>query len=822
MAQRDWPSVSVVLVNLDGLDYLDPCLRSVYGQDYPGQVEVILVDNASEDGSVEFVRREFPRTQVIVNDTNTGFAPAVNQGARAGSGELVALLNNDAVADPAWLRHLVKPLVAFKSVACTGGLVLDSDGRTVDFAGGGASFSGHGFPLHHGDPPPADLRTSPTLFVTGSSLVARRKLFLEVGGMDEDYFAYYEDVDFGWRLWILGYEVLFVPDAVTYHEHHGTISRFGNARERFLLERNALFTIFKNFEDDRLARSLPAATVLSLIRGLEEPGTDLGDYSLTRETRGTTPEVTVSPMTGAHLAAVNDFAGRLPELKRKRAWIQAHRRRPDREVLRHMRAPLGSYVPSDRFVEILDEFAETFDLLGAATAQQRVLIVCADTLGEKMAGPAIRSWEMAKVLSREHEVVLGTLSAPGRRHAGFTVEHLTPETMAQRIAWAEVIVMQGVVMWWYPQMVSSDAAIVVDLYAPFHVEAIEVRKDESLPERWAFAGADLAVVNQQLQRGDFFLCASDKQRDFWLGHLTGAGRLNPANYDYDPDLRGLLSVVPFGLPPEPPVQERHAIKGAIDGIEDDDIVAIWGGGIYNWFDPVTLIEAVARAAEEEPRLKLFFLGTAHPNPDIPKMRRASDAYRAAESLGVLDKHVFFNDGWVDYEQRADYLLDADFGVSTHFLHVETELSFRTRILDYLWASLPIVGTEGDSLSRMVREHDLGEVVKAEDVDDLTAALLAMCQPERRAAARANIEELAPTMTWERVLEPLMSFCRAPRRSPDVLSRQPQAYISGLPTVKGPRVNPAAVARRFIAVAQDKGLATAVHMARQRLRRGRGR
>ena len=106
-----------------------------------------------------------------------------------------------------------------------GGLVLDHTGTQVDFAGGDLSFYGHGFARHREEPPPKDLKREPSIFVTGASLGTHRKWFLRVGGFDDDYFAFFEDVDLGWRTWVLGYECWFIPDAVVYHRHHGTIER---------------------------------------------------------------------------------------------------------------------------------------------------------------------------------------------------------------------------------------------------------------------------------------------------------------------------------------------------------------------------------------------------------------------------------------------------------------------------------------------------------------------------------------------------------------------------------------------------------------------
>ncbi|MBW3658321.1 MAG: glycosyltransferase [Actinobacteria bacterium] len=810
--QQRWPTVTVVVVNFDGRDYLEPCLASLVGQDYPAdRVEIVLVDNASADGSVELVRERFPQVQVVVNDANVGFAPAVNQGARLGNGDILALINNDAVAAPGWLRELVRPMLVHDHVRCTGGLVLDATGEKVDFAGGELSFYGHGFAAHREEAPPTDLRTEPTIFVTGASLATPREFFLEIGGFDDDFFAFFEDVDYGWRVWVLGYETWFVPASVLYHRHHGTIERFGYPRERYMLERNALATIFKNYGDELLSKTLPSSLMLSMLRGFYNEDSDLGDYRIGPDTAGQPdPEPVVSAMTGAHLAAIRDFALLWDKLRPKRAYVQEHRRRDDREILRLFKKPVMPNVPDATFLTVFQSVVDTFDLMWHATTRQRILILTADTLGAKMAGPAIRVWEMARTLSKEHEVVLASMRKPQIQHPGFRVEHITPGNAGHLVGWAEVIVSQGFTMYHFPEIASSEAAVVVDIYDPFHIEALVMRKNEPPHERWATAASDRDVVNDQIERGDLLLCASEKQRDFWLGQLAAVGRINPATYDQDPDLRALLAIAPFGLSEEPPVRTRSAIRGQTEGISDDDLVLLWGGGIYNWFDPATLIEGVAIAAQQEPRLKLFFLGTAHPNPDVPEMMRAAEAYRTAERLGILDKHVFFNDGWVDYDDRANYLLDADVGVSTHFLHIETELSFRTRILDYLWAGLPILATEGDSLSNLVREHDLGEVVRAEDPEDVARALLRIADEERRATCRANVEALAPQMTWERALAPLIGFCRDPRRAPD-LHGKPFRYVRTEPTLPVKR-SPQDLAKRFVRATRDKGLSTAFRMA----------
>ena len=304
-----------------------------------------------------------------------------------------------------------------------------------------------------------------------------------------------------------------------------------------------------------------------------------------------------------------------------------------------------------------------------------------------------------------------------------------------------------------------------------HLEQLEQARELGF-DRWkATVASATDVLNAQLRRGDFFLCASERQRHFWLGQLAAVGRINPENYSNDETLDRLIDVVPFGMSDSDPVQTRHAIKGTVPGIGTEDKVVIWAGGVYNWFDPVSLVEAIGELAQRRPNVRLFFLGMKHPNPHVPEMRAAVEAMRRSEEHGLTGIHVFFNHTWVDYDDRHNYLLDSDAGVSTHYEHVETTFSFRTRILDYLWAGLPIVTTGGDSFGDMVRDKGLGVTVGSGNVRELAEALeIVLYDDEFADRARGNIATLRTGFTWSGVLAPLMKFCRDPRPAPDRLEQ----------------------------------------------------
>lgn len=401
--------------------------------------------------------------------------------------------------------------------------------------------------------------------------------------------------------------------------------------------------------------------------------------------------------------------------------------------------------------------------------RHRIGVITDDSLTERMAGPAIRAWEIAGALAVDHDVrLLTTSSLCELSSTSFEVHQGTRQAVKELESWADVLVVQGAVMGGHHVLRSTDKVVVVDLYDPFHLEQLELFREKDAAERWASVSSATAQLNAQLTRGDFFLCASAKQRHFWLGQLAAVGRLNPRTYDEDETLTSLIDVAPFGLPTEAPTHTEAVLKGEVPGIGPGDEVILWGGGIYNWFDPLTLIRAVDLLRRRRPAVRLFFLGLAHPNPQMPSMRMATEARRLAHELGLVGSHVFFNEGWVPYGRRQSYLLEADLGVSTHLDHLETAFSFRTRILDYIWASLPVVTTEGDALADLVSREGLGLAVPPGDTAALEEALfLLLSDGALRSSCRDHSLALRPALAWTEALRPLLDFCRRPRRAPDL-------------------------------------------------------
>lgn len=320
------PRLSIIIANLNGRMHLELCLPSLLTQTYPQElVEIIVIDNGSSDDSLAFLQVNYPQVKVIVNTKNEGFAKANNQGANVAIGDLLVLINNDMVAAADWLEQLVKTQKE-TGAACVGGVILNWDGTAIDFVDAGVTPYGFASQLHYGEPAEC-LReygkVKPLFFACGGAMLIRKDVFLELGGFDEDFFAYYEDVDLGFRLWVTGYEVILAPQAITRHRHNGTGKVFTENEKMVLLLRNRLLFIFKNYGEGAHFRVLFGCMLHFFVECCS------GVYLfLSRQKQ----EKGFLESACAQLKAMQGFIEMLPEARAKRAFIQAARKRNDQEI----------------------------------------------------------------------------------------------------------------------------------------------------------------------------------------------------------------------------------------------------------------------------------------------------------------------------------------------------------------------------------------------------------------------------------------------------------------------------------------------------------
>jgi GT2 family glycosyltransferase len=386
------PRLAVIVLNHNGRHHLEPCLTAILGlAGLLGPEAVVVADNGSSDGSADLVRQAFPGATVLPLGANLGFAEGNNRAAEATPADYLLFLNNDTRIAPDALTHLWPAIQA--GAVCAGARLVSWDGRRLDFDGGGAAFTGHGHALGFGRPVPAvrtgagdqqftrspnaDGQPHPTLFASGAAMLIERATFLAVGGFDPDYFAYYEDVDLGWRLWLAGHSVMQVPAAIVHHRHHGTADRLPSGLQARLYERNALATVVKNYDDDHLARVLPAALALAACRASGADPDEIIEGALVGvATENGAVEVLAAThqadgIGAGQTAVIGASANKLPlpspdwpgwplladldldfeALALARAHVQGLRRRPDSEILPllvHPYAPVPPTAAADR------------------------------------------------------------------------------------------------------------------------------------------------------------------------------------------------------------------------------------------------------------------------------------------------------------------------------------------------------------------------------------------------------------------------------------------------------------------------------------------
>ncbi|HJN91284.1 MAG TPA: hypothetical protein QGF05_00995, partial [Dehalococcoidia bacterium] len=318
------------------------------------------------------------------------------------------------------------------------------------------------------------------------------------------------------------------------------------------------------------------------------------------------------------LAAVGSALAATPDVAVTRREVQARRVVPDAQLLPHFGRALERDSNLRSYTDAQDALVEALNLRRLFEGRTRVLIITHEPLRPNMSGPGVRALEMGRGLSRSVSVTVATPYPPEINDDRCTLAPYTyrdASTLRTLAEQCDLIVARGFTLSQFPFLTGLDVPIVLDLYCPFTLEHLEMTSPEAkkAPERMDAVSAEaadiLAIQNNQLHHGDFFICATERQRDFWLGTLHTAGRINPLNYGQDPSLRSLIDVVPFGLPDAPPATDGpRALKGVHPGIRTTDHVLLWGGSVLDWQDPQIIIRAVAQLARERDDVKLFFMG----------------------------------------------------------------------------------------------------------------------------------------------------------------------------------------------------------------------
>ncbi len=584
-------------------------------------------------------------------------------------------------------------------------------------------------------------------------MLIRRDVFLSVGGFDPDYFAFFEDVDLGWRLWLLGYRVTLTPTAITYHRHHGTAGTMPHHRTLVLHERNALYTIYKNYEEANLNNILPASLLLlgqRAVRFMELSGVDLAEYDLANPNHRDEPTDNVHRLAVACLTAVDEFRANLATFRRKREWVQANRKRTDAEIFALFGQP-GR-------VHLLNHEADApyaaahFAALHEFGIEQLwedkpkdVLVISPDVLpvGEIPAsGAGIRAWALGKGLeSRGHHVrfTMPAAALHGREHSvphDYVKNAWTPENLQSLVddLHPDVVVSCG-----WPNLTwlkLANVPVALDLTGPHLLE----RAYQGYRDVQANAEEKLATLG----RADFYTCISQRQKYYFQGWLAQAGVEVSS-------LHEALAVIPYSLDP---AQPQHQWPTNWD---DAQVRFVYGGIFLPWQNPAPALLTVAATLDEEKRGVLEVIGGKHPFHAVdtgsfgPLVDRLSRMPRVRMS------------GLLPHDRLVELYTQAHVAVDVMMPNVERELAFPSRTIHYMWCGLPVIHAAFSEVAEYIRDWEAGWVVPHDDPDSLREVIRSvLANPDEARRRGLNAQRLVrERFSWDHTIESLDKFVRQP-------------------------------------------------------------
>jgi glycosyltransferase involved in cell wall biosynthesis len=397
-------------------------------------------------------------------------------------------------------------------------------------------------------------------------------------------------------------------------------------------------------------------------------------------------------------------------------------------------------------------------------------MVAREPVGPRMAAWSIRYVELARALREAHEV---ELAAPDGSEPPSPADPLTPydpqrpRSLVEAARRADAVVAPPIAPRLAARLPGRSRPWVVDLHSPEPFEGLAYHGARSRAAQRALDALRVDRLAFAARTGSAFVCASERQRDMWLGFLAASRRIDTALSSQDPELRSLIDVVPYGVPDEPPPQGAPELRGRV--FPEDARIMVWNGGLWDWLDPITVLDALRELRATDARWTLAFSGGARPSGESGGAMAARVLELAREPALAGAVHVAGD--WTPYQERHRALLEADVGVSAHLRSVETRFAFRNRMLDFLWTGTPVVATEGDEWAERIRVDGWGSVVPPGDPVAFAAAVGEVGE-RGRDAYRERLLAAAEERRWSR-LAPVLArlvesaVMRTPRRSGSV-------------------------------------------------------
>ncbi len=315
MKEKEYPFLSIVIVNLDGEKWLKKCIPSVLNSDYPF-FETIVVDNGSIDGSVKYLKEDYPQIKVVELEKNIGWSPANNEGTKIAKGDIIVYLSNDMEVDSHWLKEIVKVMKLYPKIGVVQCNSISMwDRKTLDSCMNYLDRFGYSYGYAPSSQP------QEVFFAEGMAFAVKRVVIEDIGMLDDYYFMEYDDMDFCWRARLAGYKVYFAPSAIVYHARGGTVGKiyFKRVKNVEWYTRNHIVTLIKNYENKNLIKILPTVILIELSK--------------------ITYLLIIKRNKKVAFAAARGLFQVLKDLKhimQKRKEVQKIRQVSDKEVMKHM------------------------------------------------------------------------------------------------------------------------------------------------------------------------------------------------------------------------------------------------------------------------------------------------------------------------------------------------------------------------------------------------------------------------------------------------------------------------------------------------------
>ncbi|NLG71357.1 MAG: glycosyltransferase [Chloroflexi bacterium] len=765
------PRVAAIIVSYNSREWLQDCLPSLLAQTY-APIEIIVVDNGSQDDTLTWLEQNYPQVKRIRLTVSASLSHAINCGAEQAAGsEYLLLLNPDITLEPDAVYQLVKSAeedpecaaVAAKLRFTWAPAFLNGLGNQVGpFSWGTDNALGHldlGQFDHVQEVPSACF----------AATLIRTAVWKKIGPADEGFPMYYEDAEWCYRARVLGYRIKAAPQAVIYHAFSG---RTPTGDPEPLTPRKLKNVVYGRL---RFAMKITGDQLPRFLRNyLLEDWANFSRLLLQRDWKS----------VRAYLGAWKDALLNLRSILEARRKLQTNRLIGD-DILfglqRELPMPYAWHgLPELTWDLVIHHYSpliksgktKSMPEWTKKKGRPHLLIVSNDIIDEKMAGPGMRYLEMAQALKKDLDITLAVPAETSLKIPGLNLVRYwetRPGSLQVLVENSDIALVSGYMGEKFPFLRTTATRLIVDLYDPTILENLHYYLHEPMEAQQALNRHGINITNNLLKLGDFFICGNERQRDYWLGFLTANERINPLTFKADSTLRSLIDVVGIGFPDRELKHEKDIIRGVHPQVPADARIVLWGGGIWNWLDPLTIIKAWPQVINRHPEARLVFLGTRHPNPDVPVHEMAAKAQKLAEEIGEKDRSIIFIE-WISYQDRESLLCEADVGVALHPVHVETRYSIRTRVLDYLWARLPVLVTEGDITSEWVQQYGLGEVVPPFDAQAVADALSRLLDRPRETWAPA-FTPLIEHFRWSQVVEPVRRYCLEGGYAPDRQNRQ---------------------------------------------------